>query len=109
MTVRTVDEFELDVGDEHRAAAARPSPPCTPASTIRWRSTRRPRRRAGRGPGLATAGYNPAAGATYPDGDVGLGWRELARLIKADVGLRGVRRHRWLGHHTARARSTAAT
>ena len=38
--------------------------------------------------GLATAGYQPAAGATYPDGDAGTRMRELARLIKADVGLR---------------------
>jgi uncharacterized protein (DUF1501 family) len=32
--------------------------------------------------------YQPAAGADYPKGDFGSGLREIARLIKANVGLR---------------------
>jgi len=35
---------------------------------------------------LKDAGYQPAA--TYPDGDLGAALRDVARLVKADVGLR---------------------
>ncbi|MBL8928482.1 MAG: DUF1501 domain-containing protein [Kineosporiaceae bacterium] len=37
---------------------------------------------------LKAAGYTPAHGATYPSGDLGTSLRDLARLIKAGVGLR---------------------
>jgi uncharacterized protein (DUF1501 family) len=89
MTVRTVDEFELDVREEQRAAAAQAIAALyagvdhpmavDAASTLAGLDVAR---------GLAAAGYTPAAGAAYPDGDVGSRVRELARLIKADVGLR---------------------
>jgi uncharacterized protein (DUF1501 family) len=36
---------------------------------------------------LADAGYEPANGANYPDGGLGKRLREVARLIKAGVGL----------------------
>lgn len=36
---------------------------------------------------LDPAGYRPAAGARYPASDFGLGLRQAAMLIKADVGL----------------------
>ncbi|HEX8343123.1 MAG TPA: DUF1501 domain-containing protein [Actinoplanes sp.] len=36
---------------------------------------------------LATAGYTPANGAVYPDTDLGRALRDVARLIKAGVGL----------------------
>ena len=89
MTIRTVDEFKLDVGDEIRPQASQAiaamyagieHPMATDAaSTLAGLEVAR---------GLATAGYQPAAGATYPEGDAGSRMRELARLIKADVGLR---------------------
>jgi hypothetical protein len=37
--------------------------------------------------GLTAAGYRPADGATYPDTDLGAALRDVARLIKAQVGL----------------------
>ncbi len=37
---------------------------------------------------LRKAGYTPANGATYPDSDLGRSLRDVARLIKAGVGLR---------------------
>ena len=37
---------------------------------------------------LAAAGYTPAPGATYPQGPLGDALRDVARLVKADVGLR---------------------
>jgi uncharacterized protein (DUF1501 family) len=36
---------------------------------------------------LKAAGYAPANGATYPDTDLGRALKDVARLIKADVGL----------------------
>jgi uncharacterized protein (DUF1501 family) len=36
---------------------------------------------------LTAAGYTPANGATYPDSDLGKAMTDIARLIKADVGL----------------------
>ncbi len=36
---------------------------------------------------LVASAYQPAGGATYPGGAVGDGLKEVARLIKADVGL----------------------
>jgi uncharacterized protein (DUF1501 family) len=36
---------------------------------------------------LKDAGYVPAAGALYPDTDLGNGLKDIARLIKSDVGL----------------------
>ncbi|MFZ0322792.1 MAG: DUF1501 domain-containing protein, partial [Actinomycetes bacterium] len=36
---------------------------------------------------LQAAGYTPANGATYPDTDLGKALRDVARLVKADVGL----------------------
>ena len=36
---------------------------------------------------LRKSDYRPEAGASYPAGDFGSGMREIARLIKADVGL----------------------
>lgn len=36
---------------------------------------------------LAVAEYSPANGAEYPDTEYGLGLRQIAQLIKADVGL----------------------
>jgi len=36
---------------------------------------------------LKAAGYQPANGAAYPDTDLGKALRDVARLIKADVGL----------------------
>lgn len=36
---------------------------------------------------LADAGYTPANGAQYPDGGLGNKLREVARLVKSDVGL----------------------
>jgi uncharacterized protein (DUF1501 family) len=36
---------------------------------------------------LADAGYTPANGAQYPDGGLGRKLREVARLVKSDVGL----------------------
>jgi uncharacterized protein (DUF1501 family) len=36
---------------------------------------------------LATAGYTPTGGAAYPDTDLGAALRDVARLVKADVGL----------------------
>lgn len=36
---------------------------------------------------LADAGYEPANGATYPDSNLGNTLKEIARLIKADIGL----------------------
>ncbi|MCU0497536.1 MAG: DUF1501 domain-containing protein [Anaerolineae bacterium] len=36
---------------------------------------------------LAAMGYTPANGAQYPDSEFGLGLRQIAQLIKADVGL----------------------
>jgi uncharacterized protein (DUF1501 family) len=36
---------------------------------------------------LATAGYTPANGAVYPATDLGRALRDVARLVKADVGL----------------------
>jgi uncharacterized protein (DUF1501 family) len=36
---------------------------------------------------LQTAGYTPANGAVYPDTDLGKALSDVARLIKADVGL----------------------
>jgi uncharacterized protein (DUF1501 family) len=89
MTIRTIDEFKLDVGDEIRPQVSQAiaamyagieHPMATDAaSTLAGLDVAR---------GLSTAGYQPAAGATYPDGDAGTRMRELARLIKADVGLR---------------------
>ncbi|MET0418882.1 MAG: DUF1501 domain-containing protein [Actinoplanes sp.] len=38
---------------------------------------------------LQEAGYTPANGARYPDTDLGKALRDVARLIKADVGLIG--------------------
>jgi uncharacterized protein (DUF1501 family) len=37
---------------------------------------------------LQAAGYVPAAGAAYPDTDLGRSLKDVARLVKADVGLR---------------------
>jgi uncharacterized protein (DUF1501 family) len=37
---------------------------------------------------LQDAGYTPAGGAAYPDSDLGKALRDVARLIKAGVGLR---------------------
>lgn len=37
---------------------------------------------------LKAAGYTPANGAAYPKGAVGDSLRDLARLIKARIGLR---------------------
>lgn len=37
---------------------------------------------------MADAGYSPGAGAVYPDSDLGQALRDVARLVKADVGLR---------------------
>lgn len=36
---------------------------------------------------LSDAGYEPANGATYPDSSLGRALTEIARLIKADIGL----------------------
>ncbi len=36
---------------------------------------------------LRNAGYQPAGGAAYPDTELGAALRDVARLIKADVGL----------------------
>ncbi|AGZ45902.1 DUF1501 domain-containing protein [Actinoplanes friuliensis] len=36
---------------------------------------------------LKTAGYTPANGAVYPDTDLGAALRDVARLVKADIGL----------------------
>lgn len=36
---------------------------------------------------LQAAGYTPANGAAYPDSDLGNAMKDVARLIKADVGL----------------------
>jgi uncharacterized protein (DUF1501 family) len=36
---------------------------------------------------LAEAGYTPAAGAVYPDDGFGYGLRQIAQLVKADLGL----------------------
>ena len=36
---------------------------------------------------LTAAGYTPATGAVYPDTDLGKALRDVARLIKSDVGL----------------------
>ena len=46
------------------------------------------RRRVVRGAAVvAAAGYTPAYGAIYPDTDLGKALRDVARLIKSDVGL----------------------
>jgi uncharacterized protein (DUF1501 family) len=37
---------------------------------------------------LKAAGYQPAAGARYPEGALGIALREVARLVKSGVGLR---------------------
>ena len=37
--------------------------------------------------GIQSGGYQPAAGAEYPDGEFGMGLQQIAQLIKADVGL----------------------
>jgi uncharacterized protein (DUF1501 family) len=37
---------------------------------------------------MAEAGYSPGNGADYPDSDLGKALRDVARLVKADVGLR---------------------
>jgi uncharacterized protein (DUF1501 family) len=87
MTLRTLDDFTLHVGDEvlPQATAAlaalytgidHPMAVDT-ATTLAGLDTVR---------GLTAAGYQPAA--AYPDGDPGAALRELARLIKADLGLR---------------------
>jgi uncharacterized protein (DUF1501 family) len=48
--------------------------------------------------------YTPANGARYPGGRLGPSLMQIARLIKADVGLEGrLHRYGWLGH--ARQRS----
>jgi uncharacterized protein (DUF1501 family) len=36
---------------------------------------------------MAAQNYTPAGGAEYPDSEFGLGLRQIAQLIKADVGL----------------------
>jgi len=36
---------------------------------------------------MSAAGYTPANGATYPDGDLGDALKDVARLIKQDIGL----------------------
>ena len=39
---------------------------------------------------LRASGYTPSGGATYPSGSLGDALRDVARLVKADVGLRAV-------------------
>jgi len=36
---------------------------------------------------IQSAQYQPGGGATYPDGEFGMGLQQIAQLIKADVGL----------------------
>ena len=58
---------------------------------------------------LRDAGYTPANGAAYPDSDLGNALRDVARLIKADVGLQvaAVDYGDW-DMHAGRATSRAA-
>jgi uncharacterized protein (DUF1501 family) len=87
MTLKALDDFKLHVGDDvlPQAMAAlaalytgidHPMAADT-TTTLAGLDTVR---------GLTAAGYQPAA--TYPDGDAGAALRELARLIKSDLGLR---------------------
>jgi uncharacterized protein (DUF1501 family) len=87
MTLRSIDDFTLHVGDDvlPQSTAAlgalyngidHPMAIDT-ATTLASLDVVR---------GLAAAGYQPAA--TYPQGAPGDSLRELARLIKADLGLR---------------------
>ena len=70
-------------------AGARRSPRCTASARADVADAgpahaRRPRHRGG----AAGRGYVTANGAAYPDGDLGDALRDVARLVKADVGLR---------------------
>ncbi|GAA3945683.1 DUF1501 domain-containing protein [Actinoplanes auranticolor] len=85
--IKSIDKFDLGGEDKHRPMAATMAAlysgaPATLARTAgqvtgALATTRR----------LTAAGYTPAYGAVYPDTDLGKALRDVARLIKSDVGL----------------------
>lgn len=93
VAVRTVDSFSLGGADDPQERdrwttalsalyAGAPATLAAPArATLGALATMNP---------LRAAGYTPANGAAYPQGAVGDALRDLARLIKARVGLRAV-------------------
>ena len=73
-----------------RAGRARPAPRHRPRDLRRGEDAQGRRRR---------SAFTPANGAVYPRGRFGESLRQIAQLIRADVGARGrVRRRRRLGH-----------
>ncbi|UQU65918.1 DUF1501 domain-containing protein [Couchioplanes caeruleus] len=82
-----VDDFVLSGEDKNRPMAATiaalyaGAPPALAATTAMTTSALATTAR------LKATGYTPADGAAYPDTDLGKALKDLARLIKADVGL----------------------
>ncbi len=82
-----VDEFVLSGEDKNRPMAATiaalyaGAPPALAATTAMTTSALATTAR------LKATGYTPADGAAYPDTDLGRALKDVARLIKADVGL----------------------
>lgn len=91
MVLGAVDDFVLDAAWDAterarwadaltRLHAGAPDPVAVPARTALGAVATTAR--------LKDAGHTPAGGAVYPVGDLGPALRDVARLIKADVGLR---------------------
>jgi uncharacterized protein (DUF1501 family) len=82
-----IDSFRLTGEDPSRPMAATMSALYSGAPAILAQSAGQVTAALGTTATLAKAGYTPANGAVYPDTELGKALRDVARLIKADVGL----------------------
>ena len=83
----SIDGFKLTGEDASRPMAATMSALYSGAPTALAQTTGQVTAALATTKKLATAGYTPANGAVYPDTDLGRALRDVARLIKADLGL----------------------
>jgi uncharacterized protein (DUF1501 family) len=83
----SIDKFKLSGDDADRPMAATLSALYAGAPDVLARTAGQVTAALATTRRLAEAGYTPANGAAYPDTELGLALRDVARLIKADVGL----------------------
>ena len=83
----SVDDFVLSGEDTKRPMAATMAALYAGAPQALAQTTAMTTAALGTTGRLKAAGYQPANGAAYPDTDLGAALRDVARLVKADVGL----------------------
>ncbi len=85
--IASIDKFKLTSDDEHKPIRRTLEQLYANAPAVLAQPALQLTRAVATTTGLAAAGYTPANGAAYPDTDLGDALRDVARLIKAQVGL----------------------